>query len=155
MERLKGYENVQHVIDVLAAFHRQLASAFSSWRDQGDDDRTKMILNYLAGHHTRRAQALEDFQRDAPRSLLDSWFQIPFPQDPIAFLENLQRADAAASDQIDDHLVRIDEFVDRMLQHMRDRAETHDVQAFFNDLLDIEKRERVLRSRAMSSVQQV
>jgi predicted RNA-binding Zn ribbon-like protein len=155
MERLEGYENVGHVIGVLEEFHRQLVHAFSKWREQTDDERSKLIVGYLADHQARRAQALEDFHRDAPRSLLTSWFQIPFPEDPRAFLRSVQSAEAPAPGQIEEVISRIDDFLDRMLHHMRDRAETHDVEAFFNDLLEIEKRERMLRSRAMSSFHQI
>lgn len=38
----------------------------------------------------------------------------------------------------------IDAFVDRLLQHMKCRAETGNVEALFADLLDIEDREFVL-----------
>jgi hypothetical protein len=155
MERLEGYENVDHVIGVLVEFHRHLADVFSGRREQTGDERSNLIIGYLADHQARRAGALEDFRRDAPRSLLDSWFQIPFPEDPGAFLRSVQGVEASAPDRIDQVVAKVDEFMERMLRHMRDRAETRNVVDFFDDLLEIEQRERRLRSRAMSSFQQI
>jgi hypothetical protein len=153
--RLQGYENVGHVLDVLAEFHRQLAAVFSELGERAGDDRSKLMLDYLAGHQSRRANALEMYRRDAPPSLIGNWFQIPFPEDPRAFLRNFQETGKTSPDRLDDLIAQLDTFMSRLLHHMRDRAETNNVKALFEDLLEIEQRERLLRSRAMSSFSQI
>ena len=155
MERISGYENVDHVLEVLAEFHRQLARAFVTLGERSSDERGQLALNYLAQHHRKRADALKSYQEHAPQSLRSNWFQVPFPKDPGTFVGSLDTSQQLDLDQVNDLLLRIDAFVSEFLQHMESRAETTNVKSLFRDLLTIDERERLLRSRALASFSQI
>ncbi|MGE0621282.1 MAG: hypothetical protein AB7O54_01615 [Pseudomonadales bacterium] len=148
MERLEGYENVDHVLSVLAEFHRRLAGWMSELGEVAEE-RRGLEFRYVARQHTLRSEALADFRSDADPTLLRSWFQIPFPENPADFLRGLaSQPDAVSLTEI---LAATDGFIDRLLSHLHDRAETAGVKALFQDLLDSELRDRRLRSRALDS----
>lgn len=154
MSRLRGYENVSHVLEVLAQMHAQLALVLSEIGVEANDERRRMNLDYLAGHQSSRAAALLAYRKDADASLLDQWFQIPFPEEPADLIDAL-RAHESDHASIDTLVSAIDAFMDKLLPHLRDRAETRNAKALFEDLLAIENRERHLRSLALASFEQM
>lgn len=154
MDRLRGYENVGHVLDVLAQMHEQLALVLGELAAEATDERRKMNLGYLAGHQSSRAAALLAHREHADAALLEQWFQIPFPEEPIDLIASL-RAHESESASIDTLVSQIDAFMDRLLPHMRDRAETRNASELFEGLLEIENRERHLRSLALASFEQM
>jgi len=154
MDRLRGYENVGHVLDVIAEMHAQLAAMLSEFGVQTSDERRKMNLDYLAGHQSSRAAALLAYRDDADASLLEQWFQIPFPEEPLDLI-TLLRAHESDNASIDTLVSAIDAFTDKLLPHLRDRAETRNARELFEDLLAIEDRERHLRSLALASFEQM
>jgi hypothetical protein len=154
MDRLRAYETVGHVLGVLAEMHEQIARVLGELGGQACDERRKLNLDYLSGHHARRAAALAAYQEDAEAPMLDQWFQIPFPEEPRDLLASLQ-TQGLEQTSIDELVVRIDAFMDRLLPHLRDRAETRNAKELFQGLLDIEERDRHLRSRALASFEQI
>ena len=154
MERLHGYENVDHVLRVLSEIHMHINRAIRQLGDHAHNGRRNLALGYLADHHSKRADDLASYRRDAGSTLLKQWFQIPFPEDPRELIESI-RSMEPENTPIEEVIYAIDTFMDRLLQHMKSRAETRNVQALFADLLEIEDRERHLRSRALSSLDQI
>lgn len=154
MDRLRAYESVSHVLEVLADMHAQLALVLGELAAQASDERRKMNLGYLAGHQSSRAAALLAYREDAETSLLDQWFQIPLPEEPPDLIASLRTQDSDDA-SIDTLVSGIDAFMDRLLPHLRDRAETRNAKELFEDLLEIENRERHLRSRALASFEQM
>lgn len=154
MDHLRGYENVGHVLGVLAETHEELARAIGELGDHSSDERRKMILGYLADQQSRRAADLAMYQRDAKATLLEQWLQIPFPENPSKLIASL-RAQGSASIDVDELLSETDGFMERLLTHLEDRAETSNAKALFHDLLEIDNREKHLRSRALASFAQI
>lgn len=155
MKRLEGYENVGNVLHILAEFHRGLAGFFENTGKAVTDERMRMMLAHLVKHQRQRAVALENYQRDAPATLLKSWLQIPFPENPGSFLESLGEQNGMTVEALQQLLSRVDGFVSQLLHHLETRAESANVEALFHDLHEIDNRERLLRSRALSSFSQI
>lgn len=155
MRRLEGYENVDNVLSILADFHRHLANMFRLSGEHQSGERARLLLNYLSDHQAKRAAALEDFRKDAAPSLMKNWFQIPFPEAPQTFLDGLDLSGEVGEDEIHAVVSRVDDFMSRLLNYVKSRAETTNVRELFEDLLSIEERERVLRSRALSSFSRI
>ncbi|MFW6092685.1 MAG: hypothetical protein ACODAC_01845 [Pseudomonadota bacterium] len=153
MDRLRGYENVDHVLGVLVEMHERLGEVIGELAGRAGGERDRMALRYLAEHQSGRAAALADYRRDADPTLLKQWLQIPFPEEPGDLIDALgSRGDDASVESL---VTEIDGFMDRLLHHLRDRAETDNARALFRDLLDIEDRERHSRSRALASFAQI
>ena len=137
MDRLRGYETVGHVLEVLAEMQEQLGRVLDELGCRTSEERRKLNLDYLARHHSARATVLEAYQEDSEASTLGQWFQIPFPEEPRDLLASL-RAPESAELSIDELVVRIDGFMDRLLPHLANRAETRNARELFQGLLDIE-----------------
>lgn len=150
MDQLRHYENVDHVLEVLANMHADIARVISELAADAESERQQLILEYLAVHQYERGTSLAEYHRDADSQLLQEWLQIPFPEDPMDLLETLG---AFASDtlEVEDLLGEIDTFMDLLLPHLRDRSEAQRVKALFQNLLDMDINERLLRSRALGS----
>lgn len=149
MYRLEGYENVDHVLRVLAEFHRQFAELTNEFGGS-QDDRRGLKFQYVASQHSQRAKTLADFRSGTDATVLESWFQVPFPENPDDFIRRI-RSRVSEEVALEDLLAEVDSFTDRLLQHLHDRAETDSVIALFQDLLNSERQNRKLRSRGLGS----
>jgi hypothetical protein len=154
MDHLRGYENVDHVLGILSEMHEQISRVINDLSVRTSSERQKLILDYLADHQSKRATSLAAYHRGANATLLKQWFQVPFPEDPRDLITSL-RARAPDEASVDELVSELDTFMDRLLIHLRDRSETSNAKALFQDLLDIETRERLLRSRALASFDQM
>ena len=76
-DRLQAYENVDHVLKILSDIHARITDAFKVLSEKTSDSRRKLVLNYLAEDHSRRAAALSDYRKDSDPTLLRQWFQVP------------------------------------------------------------------------------
>ncbi len=154
MDHLRHYENVGHVLEVLSEMHLDIAEVISELAAKAGNERQALILEYLADHQSERGTALAEYHRDANTTLLEEWLQIPFPEDPLDLLASL-RAFAPTEVPIEDLIAEIDDFMDLLLPHLRDRSEAQGVKALFQNLLELETAERLSRSRAMGSFSQI
>lgn len=139
------YESVDHVLEVFSQMHAEIAQVVSTLAHQTCDERVKLRLESLADYQSRRANALEAYHQAADATLLKQWFQIAFPEEPVDLLESLRTVPSSEA-CIDGLISEIDTFMDRLLPHLRDRAETSEVKELFQELLEIETRERLLLS---------
>ena len=154
MDRLQGYENVDHVLAVLADMHRCIHQLIGELGGKASDDRRKMALGYLAEQHAKRSAVITSYRQDAEPTLLRQWLQTPFPQQPDDLVRSLTSI-CQGEPSIEYLMSEIDNFTDRLLHHLSDRAETANAQALLQNLRDIEDRERHLRSRDLSSFSQI
>lgn len=154
MDHLRHYENVGHVLEVLAQMHADIGKVIADLAAQANNERQQLILEYLADHQSERGTSLAEYHRSANTTLLKQWFQIPFPEDPLDLLASL-RSCAPDTVAIQDLISEIDTFIDDLLPHLRDRAEGNDVKKLFQNLLDMDTSERLLRSRALESFSQI
>lgn len=154
MDHLRHYETVGHVLEVLSEMHRDIGKVITELAAQANNERQQLILEYLADHQSERGTSLAEYQRDANATLLKQWFQIPFPEDPLDLLASLRSCEPDIV-AIQELISEIDTFMDDLLPHLRDRAEGSDVKKLFQNLLDMDTSERLLRSRALDSFSQM
>ena len=157
MTRLISFDNAAHVLDELTNFHAHLAELYADLATGANKPLSKMLLEFLVSREKKLADTLERYADNAPDKVLKTWIQIPFPEDPEAFLAEFSTG--ATSDmeplQVYELGEKADDFVSRLLSHVHGRCEVDAVKALFADLIQGERNENIALSKAYNSLREM
>jgi hypothetical protein len=130
-------------------YHRRLRDFYEQRRAEAARPEVRTLLQYMAQHQDILARVIGEYESEASRRVLDTWFKVS--PDPKAFKDPETagfRAEMTPGEVID---LALD--LDRSLRDMyailaRD-AESEDLRDIIRNLLEIENREeiRLLRSQ--------
>lgn len=66
-------ESLQEVVHWSKNFHRDLSSCLRENKERNEDERSKLLLGYLADHEQNLADILSDFEETADSRVLKTW----------------------------------------------------------------------------------
>ena len=95
----------KRTIDVLRdaqVFHRKLSDYYDGLSQQAERAEAKLLLEYMARHQALLEKAISEYEAEAPRTVLDSWFR---PSPDLPSLEEIDvvrfRTDMTRSEIVD------------------------------------------------------
>lgn len=151
MNHLQQYENTRHVLDEIRSFHRRLADLYGTLAGQATGARAEMLLNYMKSREEAQATVIDLYESDAPANILDSWFQVPYPENLNDFLQLLETRADLSVEQVRELVMEADEFLMALLDHVERRVINSEVKAVFHDLKELEREEEKALTRAVNS----
>jgi len=75
-------QTVKEIITRIRGLHSQLGWLYESMGDVADKERVKMLLRYVSRHECNLEQALGQYQQQAAKAVLDTWYKVA-PGDPL------------------------------------------------------------------------
>jgi len=151
VNHLQQYENTRHVLDEIRRFHMRLAELYGKLAAQASEGRAEMLLDYMQSREQAQAAVIDLYESDAPAAVLDSWFQVPSPENLNDFI-NLLNTDADLSmEQARELIMEADEFLISLLNHVERRVINPEVKAVFEDLEKLEREEEKALTGAVNS----
>ncbi|MEX1197887.1 MAG: hypothetical protein WEB57_08520 [Pseudohongiellaceae bacterium] len=151
MNHLQQYENTRHVLDEIRSFHQRLAGLYGALAEQATEARAEMLLNYMKSREEAQGAVIDLYESDAPASILDSWFQVPYPENLNDFLKLLEIRSDLNVEQARELIMEADEFLMALLNHVERRVINPEVKAVFQDLQELEREEEKALTRAVNS----
>lgn len=156
MTGLSSFENAAHLLDELIAFHQYMADFYQRARPDADP-LGALFLEQLAEREQKLADALERYEELAPLSVLKTWIQVSFIEDPEKFLAALEQQRSATLTPLEIYEMAngVDEFINRLLQHVKDSCSSSEVEKLAEDLLEGERIEQIALSKAYNSLREM
>lgn len=151
MNHLQQYENTRHVLDEIRRFHLRLADLYGKLAEQASEGRVEMLLGYMQSREQAQAAVIDLYESDAPASVLDSWFQVPCPENLNDFIELLKTEADLDVEQARELIMEADEFLISLLNHVERRVINPEVKAVFEDLEKLEREEEKALTGAVNS----
>lgn len=145
---MKTYQQVRDVIDHTRSFHSQLSSFYRSLEEQAENQRVKLLLNYLSGHESDMEDALKNYEEEVSKTILDDYLQyLPEKDDDQPPIEQASvKHDMSVSDVMSMAL-RYDDYLIRLYQDLSQRADQPKVKELFRSLLQMEEEARQQMAR--------
>lgn len=142
-------QRMKDFLDATADFHKELGDFYETSSAGAKDEEIRILLEYI-GHHERALEKIvREYESDSSKAVLETWFKVSpacagFPHPELLALSE----DMSAGDIID-RALQLDDALVCVYEELARQAESQDVRAVANDLLDQEKRERIrlLRSK--------
>lgn len=139
---MHNFEQVKDVLDYGIQIHTRLRDVYDRLQQQSEQTRVKMVLEYLSRHERNREYAMQRFEEDARKNLLNVWLQYA----PSSNIEQLlSQCDTGADMSVDDVIKLAMCFDDALIALYQETAREIDeprVQDVFLNLAEMEIREK-------------
>lgn len=149
---MHNFEQVKDVLDHGRKVHAELRKFYDSLNEQHQQERVKMVLDYLSRHEQNREEALERFEQDARKGILDTWMQYA----PSSNVEEILKNCVISPDMSVDEVVKLGmDFDNALVELYRDaarEAEEEHIKELFQDLVKMETSERQRLARDTMSM---
>jgi hypothetical protein len=77
-------ETLKDVLHWTAEFHRGLSRCLEHCEDETENDRVRLLLDYLEQHEARLASVVEQFEKKSSSNALNTWCYEYFDKNPVA-----------------------------------------------------------------------
>ncbi len=134
-------ERVLDVIDHARNFYSQLSRYYDELSVIADQERVKILLNYLSECEKRHEQALSEYEELASGDIIDTWFKCGADK---ATDKSFEPAELSADMDVDTVLreaLRLDQCLSDLYQEAIDRAQTDRIKEVFTNLLEANKKD--------------
>jgi rubrerythrin len=149
---MHNFEQVKDVLDHGRKLHAELRKFYDSLNEHKQQDRVRMVLDYLSRHERNLEEALERFEHDARKGILETWMQYA-PSDNV---EKILKSCVIKPNMSVDEVVKLaTDFDDALVELYKDAAREADeehVKELFQDLINMENTERQSLARDTTSM---
>lgn len=141
-KKLHNFEQARDVVDYGIELHAQLNALYHGLSDASDQTRVKLLLHYLSRHERNRAEAMRRFEQPPHAKSLDVWLQYAPSLEIEQMLKNCgARADLSVDDVVKTAL-RFDDALTEIYKEAAREAEDTNARAVFENLVEMEVREK-------------
>lgn len=142
------FETVRDIVEQSRQLHQALAAQYTELEQLTTSERAQLMLDYLARHETRLAEAMGNYEQDAASGLLETWLQYVPELDAAAVVARLRGVDlndveavVAAALAVDDHLLAV-------YREIEEQADIESLREVARSLQQIERNEEHQLARA-------
>lgn len=141
------------VIEQTKAFHQMLSEFYENLSGQVEQERVKLLLEYMSRHQENIASVMKEYAADVAEKILNTWLMFSAKEcDLSPFTE--ARIDMNMSPQeVIDIAIRIDDCIIETYKAMLNKEVPDDISCVFEDLLKLEEREKVKMAKAALKIE--
>jgi rubrerythrin len=136
---MRTFERTRDVLDHARAFHHQVSDLYQRLEDRVEKERVQMLLDYLRRHEKHLEQSLADYEEEASKRILETWFQYTLEEDPSELLSELEVKGDMPVDDVVRLALRLDDYLIALYRNMADHTDIPDVKEVFTNLLELEQ----------------
>ena len=134
-------ERVLDVIDHARDFYAQLSVYYHELSDIAERERVKIFLDYLSACEKRHEQALIEYEADAPRDIINTWFKCGADKATATCFKTSTLSADMDVDTVLREALRLDQCLSELYQEVIDRAQTDSIKEVFSNLLESNKKD--------------
>lgn len=125
-----------NILDETEAFHERLVAHLKRCTEQCENERERMLLDFITDHEQWLSSSLEGLQREQHDSALNTWFYEYTDRHAVLFSKPEEIAfNKMSYDEICEKIRNINNDIIDLYQHLKERAESKDSEAALNELL--------------------
>lgn len=134
------------LLDQVQQFHQQVADYCARTARLSQDERIRLLLDYIGRHEQHLAEATAHYAADGSDKVLNTWFRNP-PTPLTGTSIDTLGTNPDVSDVIK-WVIRIDDSIIAYYQSLAAEAEIPEVKTVLNNLLTMENREKLKTVRS-------
>ena len=146
-------KQVRDFVDFGKALHSRIHALYDAINENVDQERVKMLLDYLSRHEQHLAQTLARYEKETHSGLLDAWLEYSPELDVDAVMADCMLAERPSTDEIFSAALAFDDTLVRLYREITAKANDPRVRSLFQDLLQQEEQEKIQVARAAMSLQ--
>jgi rubrerythrin len=131
------------VLDQIVCFHKNASGFLHLLGDQSPKERIRLVLDYISRHERHVQEVLQDYEEEVTDDVLQSPFQEPPDIDFYQCIENVKLNEDLSVDDLIGFACMLDDCVIAHYQKVAECTENPTIQEIFNELLEMENREKL------------
>ena len=136
------FEQTRDVLEHARDFHAKLARFYHSLADEAQQERLKLLLDYISRHEQHLGESLDQFEDDATTKLLDTWIDFSQDSEILRFPADISIEPDMTVDQVIEIAMKMDECLVQLYRQLVAHTDVPEVREVFENLLALEEGEK-------------
>lgn len=149
---MKTFKQAYEVLKDAEKFHREIADFYRDLMDESEDNRTQLLLKHMIEHEERMAKNLANYGEVAQHKVMKTWLQYTHEESVKDFIHGLELSDPPTIKEINTMQRAVDRYFSDLYQAVYGAIESAEVKEVFDDLKQIQDKERITLSMATNSL---
>ncbi|WP_444956881.1 hypothetical protein [Microbulbifer sp. ZKSA002] len=149
---MKTFKQAFEVIKDAERFHLEMAAVYETLLDKSEDYRTQLLLKHMLEHEQRMAKNLQNYNDVAQNKVMKTWLQYTHEESANDFIRRLNLSDPPTIREINIMGREVDRYFSELYQAVYGAIESMEVKEVFEDLKQIQDKERITLSMATNSL---
>ncbi|HBA35547.1 MAG TPA: hypothetical protein DCZ12_15590 [Gammaproteobacteria bacterium] len=132
------FQQVKDVIHYTSQLHEKLAAYYQCLSDQSDQQRMKMLLNYLSRHEKHLSDVFERYSSDVETSVRETWLQFVPSEKLVEALECGPIDTDMSVDDVIEQVIAYDDALIDLYNEVINETSAPDVKEVFQNVLAME-----------------
>lgn len=141
------YGQAKEILDYARDFHHRVSKFYQQLANKAQAPRVKLLLDYLVRHEQNLEQALKDFEQDASRKAMNTWYQYSKEQRTFAPLDALSYPAEMSVEDVIKIGTAIDNCLIESYKGVVETTANSEVREIFENLLQMEEQEKHVKAR--------
>ncbi|WP_323847067.1 hypothetical protein [Microbulbifer magnicolonia] len=149
---MKTFKQAFEVLKDAEKFHLEMASLYKELLENSEDKRTQLLLKHMLEHEQRMARNLANYGEVAQHKVMQTWLQYTQEESAKDFIRKLELSDPPTIKEINNMGREVDRYFSELYEAVYGAIESAEVKEVFEDLKQIQDKERITLSMATNSL---
>ncbi|AMX03071.1 hypothetical protein [Microbulbifer thermotolerans] len=149
---MKTFKQAYEVIKDAEKFHLKMADLYKKLLKKAQDRRTQLLLKHMLEHEERMARNLSNYGEVAKHKVMRTWLQYTQEESSDDFINKLELSDPPTIREINKIGREVDRYFSNLYEAVHGAIESSEVKEVFEDLKQIQDKERITLSMATNSL---
>ncbi|MFV8782217.1 hypothetical protein ACNKU7_07315 [Microbulbifer sp. SA54] len=149
---MKTFKQAHEVLKDAQKFHLDMAGIYRQMQEKAEDNRTKLLLEHLHEHELRMANNLKNYGAVAQHKVMQTWLQYTQEESASQLVKNLYLSDKPSLEEVNKLGQEVDRYFSDLYHSVYESIESEEVKDVFDNLKQIQDKERITLSKATNSL---
>ncbi|MFC6634944.1 hypothetical protein [Microbulbifer taiwanensis] len=149
---MKTFKQAFEVLKDAEKFHLEMADLYEELLEKSEDKRTQLLLKHMLEHEQRMARNLSNYGEVAQHKVMRTWLQYTHEESAQDFIRGLELSDPPSIKEINNMGREVDRYFSDLYEAVYGAIESAEVKEVFEDLKQIQDKERITLSMATNSL---
>jgi hypothetical protein len=135
-------ETIKDILDWGRRLHEELATIYQSSSAESEDERTRLLLNYIADHENRLAEMIANFEKHDTTGRVDSWMRDYLEKNPfMAGMREVVKFNPMDGEEVLQATIDAHQKMIAMYRDLAQNAKSDRLETLFTSIADMESNE--------------
>ena|SRR5210317_1294985 len=135
-------ETIKDILDWGRRLHEELATIYQSSSAESEDERTRLLLNYIADHENRLAEMIANFEKHDTTGRVDSWMRDYLEKNPFkAGMREVVKFNPMDGEEVLQATIDAHQKMIAMYRDLAQNAKSDRLETLFTSIADMESNE--------------
>lgn len=149
---MKTFKQAYEIIKDAEKFHLKMADLYQKLLKKSKEKRTRLLLKHMLEHELRMAKNLANYSEVAKKKVMHTWLQFTHEESTEDFIKKMQLSDPPTISEINKIGREVDRYFSELYETVHDAIESEEVKKVFEDLKQVQDKERITLSMATNSL---